>query len=156
MNRPAFLLVLASVVVTACHPAEPSRSSATLSSAAPLAYADLVGTWHFVYTEARRSAVEAALAASIPDPAALAAARKEAADEAAASEIELTRDARFLSRIDGKEILASPVVASATGDEHALELTSPTHGVSMRFELREPTMLVVHDPGKGELVYVRR
>lgn len=157
MNQPAFLfaVVLATAAVTACHSGEPARSSATLSSATPVSYADFVGTWHFVYTDGRRAAVEADLAAKITDAAALATAKKEAAEEAATSEIELTSDARFLSRIDGKEILASPVVAKATDDGHALDLTSPTHGVTMRVELRDASTLVMHDPRKGELVFRR-
>lgn len=156
MNRPLLATIVLAAAVTACHSPEPAHASATLSSAAPVTYADLVGTWHFVYTDARRATVEAQLAAKITDPARLAAAKQEAADEAAASEIELTKDSRFLSRIGGEEILASPVVAKATDDARSLDLGSPSHAMQARFTLRDAHTLVVHDPHKGELVFARR
>lgn len=156
MNRTLLAAVVLAATVTACHAAEPAHASATLSSAAPVTYADLVGTWHFVYTDARRAAVEAQLASKITDPAKLAAAKQEAADEAAASEIELTKDARFLSRIEGKEILAAAVVAKPTEDARSLDLSSPSQEMSARVTLRDASTLVVHDPRKGELVFSRR
>jgi len=159
MPRSGLLLafVLSTAAVTACRTSEPpAHASATLSSGAPVSYADVVGTWHFVYTDARRAAVEADLAANISDPATLAAAKRDAAYEANASEIELTEDARYLSRIDGKEILAAPVVSKPT-DDGRLELRSPTHEeMSIKVALRDRSTLVVTDPRKGELVFVRR
>jgi len=156
MTRSGLLLAFV-VLSTACRTSEPpAHASATLSSGAPVSYADVVGTWHFVYTDARRAAVEADLATQISDPTALAAAKRDAAYEADASEIELTQDARFLSRIEGKEILAEPIVSRPT-DDGRLELRSPTHEeMSVRVALRDATTLVVTDPRKGELVFVRR
>ena len=159
MLRTGLLLafVLSTAAVTACRTGEPpAHASTTLSSGAPVSYADVVGTWHFVYTDARRATVEADLAAKISDPTALAAAKKEAAEEAATSEIELTQDARFLSRVEGKEILATPIVSKPT-DDGRLELRSPTHQeMTVKVGLRDASTLVVSDPRKGELVFVRR
>ena len=159
MSRTRSFLTFAvlSTAAAACHHNEPpAHASVTLSSGAALSYADVVGVWHFVYTDARRAAVESELAAQISDPVALAAAKRDAAHEADASEIELTEDARFLSRIEGKEILAAPVVSRPT-DDGRLELRSPTHeGMSVRVALRDPSTLLVSDPRKGELVFVRR
>lgn len=160
MTRTACLLAfvfLSTTVVAACHGGgPPAHASATLSSGAPLSYADVVGTWQFVYTDARRAAVEAELTTKISDPIALAAAMRDAAYEADASEIELTQDARFLSRVEGKEILATPIISKAT-DVGGLELRSPTHEeMSVRVMLRDASTLVVTDPHKGELVFVRR
>ena len=160
MLRTGLLLAfaLSTAAVTGCHDGEPpAHASANLSSAAPVSYADVVGTWQFVYSDARRAAVEADLAKKISDPAALAAAKKEAAEEAAASEIELTREGRFLSRVEGKEILATAVVAKGTDDGRGLVLTSPTHAeMSMKVVLRDASTLIVSDPRKGELVFARR
>jgi hypothetical protein len=161
MSRTTLLLafVLSSASLAACSETQPPvPASARLSSAASgLSYADVVGTWHFVYSDARRAAVEADLAAKISDPGALATAKKEAEVEAAASEIELTSDYRFLSRIDGKEILAATVVAKATDDGRGLELSSPARKeMSLRLFLSDSNTLSVMDPRKGELAFVRR
>jgi hypothetical protein len=129
--------------------AAPSRGAATVKADATA----LVGTWHFVYDDVRRAAVEAELAAKITDPTELAAAKADAVAEAASSEIELTKDGLFLSRIDGQEIARAPYSAKGNG---VLDVTLHKGAETMttQVELRDGgNMIVVHDPKKGELFF---
>ena len=114
-------------------------AASTLIVGAP--YDELVGRWQFVYDDARRSAVESQLAAKISDPAELARAKREAEQEAAASEIELTSDRVYVSRIGDKELLRGPVDAAPPG---------------VTLTLRDHRTLVLHDPAKGDLIFTRR
>jgi hypothetical protein len=138
-------------------PAVTTSSSAAPAPGAPgaMAYADFIGTWHFVYTDARRAAVEADLATKIADPTKLAEAKKEAEAESAASEIELTADQHFLSRVQGEQHLDAAFTYQV-GADGTLEMTSPARPeLKMRMTLRDPHTLVVMDPQKGELVFSR-
>jgi hypothetical protein len=158
MTRTIFFSVALALALTACSsertPAATTASSATPAPGAP-GYADFVGTWHFVYTDARRAAVEADLATKITDPAKLAEAKKGAEAESAASEIELTTDQHFLSRVQGEQLLDAAFSYHVDGTG-TLELTSPMRpDLTMRMTLRDPHTLVVTDPRKGELVFSR-
>jgi hypothetical protein len=118
--------------------------------------AELVGTWRFVYTDERRHAVEAQLAAEIRDPAQLAAAGREAEEEATASEIEFTREGWFLSRIAGKEIARAPYNAVPAG--RATLRVSMSKGSEIRtteVDLTGAGEIVIHDPQKGALSFRR-
>jgi hypothetical protein len=149
----------AATTATTASPAIPAPTATTASVATPAAgapsYADFVGTWHFVYTDARRAAVEADLATKITDPVKLAEAKKGAEAESAASEIELTAGQHFLSRVQGEQLLDAAFTYQIDG-AGTLELTSPTRpDMKMHMTLRDPNTLVVMDPRKGELVFSR-
>jgi hypothetical protein len=157
MSRLA-LLVAASfslVSVAACHPASRPSAESTISSAtvAP-AYAALVGKWQFVYTDQRRAAVEAELTSKISDPKALADAKKEASEEADASEIEFTADNQFLSRIEGNVILRDTFSAKEGADGKSLDLSSG-RGSVMSVVIQDANTIALMDPKKGELVFRR-
>lgn len=135
---------------------EPTDAAVQAASARP---EQLVGRWSFVYAGERRRAVEADLATKITDPAALAAAQREAAEEAATSEIELTREGWFISRIAGQEIERMPYNAvpvdqatlrmsmSHGGEIHATEVDLATH--------EGAPAIVIRDPRKGPLTFRR-
>ena len=115
----------------------------------------LAGKWKFVYTDARRAAIEAQLAQKISDATALAEAKKEAADEAAASEIEFTADGTFKSRISGEVILEATY--NAVPNDHGLDVTMRVGGNNQSTSVDFPneTTIVIHDPNKGPLTFVK-
>jgi hypothetical protein len=121
---------------------------------------DVVGVWRFVYAGARKQDVEAELATKIADPEQLAAAKREAQQEADASEIEFTAEGWFLSRIAGKEIERMPFAAEKVADD-AVRLTMMKGGQTMTTEVEIGThggvrRIVIHDPRKGALTFDQR
>lgn len=137
------ILTLAGATTTACSQNAASLNKQELSvqkqSFPPRE--KLVGRWKFVYTPERRAMVEAELARKISDPSALAAAKREAEDEANVSAVEFTADGQYISWIGDKEhFRAGP------GDE-------PPPG--LRLVLRDADTIVMTVPEKGDLVFVR-
>lgn len=121
-------------------------------------YASLAGRWRFVYDDARRASVEAELAAKISDPAKLVAAKKEAEEEAAASEIEFT-DHVYVSRIGREELLREPFTDRVAADGKSLLLTPSSlmqrlHG-DIAVVFFDASTIVMKDPRKGDLVFRR-
>lgn len=126
---------------------------------------ELVGVWRFVYEGQRRLDVEAKLAGEIRDPAALAQAKREAEEEAEASEIEFTADGWFHSRIAGKEIARHTYTSERVADD-AVRLSTLNEG---RAKSTEVTLLggsgsgagakrriSIFDPQKGALVFEKK
>lgn len=156
------LAVVASFHAVACSSAgEPTASSSSASiSTVDDDYARMVGRWQFVYTDARRAAVEAELAAEISDPAKLAAAKKDAEQEASVSVIELTADREYRSFI-GDELIfhdrcarigrgAAPGSVECTPDLLVYRIIGGKP--SMRLDGDE---LVMTDPRRGDLRFRR-
>ena len=155
------LAVVASLQTVACS----SAGDSTVSSSASITsveddYSRMVGRWQFVYTDARRAAVESELAKEISDPTKLAAAKKDAEDEAAVSVIELTADREYRSFI-GDELIyhdrcarmtrgSSPGSVECTPDLLVLRILGGKP--SMRLDGDE---LVMTDPRRGELRFRR-
>jgi hypothetical protein len=115
----------------------------------------LWGTWRFVYTDARRADVEAKLAAEIQDAEKLWAAKREAEEESAASEIEFTREGWFLSRVEGKEIDRAPYNAVPMATQ-TLRLSTMRGGEVRSTEVDVMAdEITIRDPKKGALVFHR-
>jgi hypothetical protein len=134
----AACLALAAAACSQSGDANVASASAEVSG---VPYDKLVGQWQFVYDDARRGVVESKLATEIRDPAELARAKGEAAEEAAVSHIEFTKDRFYVSYIGDREILRGHVEDAPPG----LTLT-----------LRDDRTLVMHDPRKGDLIFSRR
>lgn len=118
-------------------------------------HASLVGTWQFVYTPERRAQIEAMLADKIADPVALETAKREAEQEAQASEVEFTADREYISRIGDKVIFTAKYEATATGAT-TLSLTQPGTDLEIRVDLGDDDSITMHDPKKGALRFVRK
>jgi hypothetical protein len=122
-------------------------------------YENLSGRWKFVYDEARRASVEAELATKFSDPAKLAAAKKEAEEEAEASEIEFTADRVYVSRIGSEEILRSGFTERPAADGQSLLLKSTSLLGRLKGEIAivffDANTIVMKDPRKGDLVFRR-
>jgi hypothetical protein len=121
---------------------------------------ELVGVWKFVYEGQRRADVEAKLAADITDPAALTAAKREAEEEAEASEIEFTADGWFYSRIGGKEIERHTYTTERVSDD-ALRLSTLDEGARRSTEVTligdaKVRRISIFDPKKGALVFQKK
>jgi hypothetical protein len=121
---------------------------------------ELVGVWKFVYEGQRRADVEAKLAAEIQDPAALAAAKREAEAEAAASEIEFTADGWFFSRIGSKEIARHTYTSERVSDD-AVRLSTLDEGARKSTEVTlledgKSRRISIFDPAKGALVFEKK
>jgi hypothetical protein len=115
----------------------------------------LVGTWRFVYTPERRAEIEAMLAEKVTDPAALETAKREAEEEASASEVEFTADREYISRIGDKVIFTAKYEAKATGAT-TLSLTQADSDLEIRVDLGDDDSITMHDPKKGALRFVRK
>ena len=154
--RLALVAALHAVACASTHDA--SQSSAVSAGTVDDDYAKMVGRWQFVYDDARRSAVEAELTKSISDPTQLAAAKKEAEDEAAASTIELAADHGYRSLIGDKVVFHDRCLRIARGaTPGAVECAAGTTQMidgkpSMRLEGDE---LVMTDPRRGDLRFRR-
>jgi hypothetical protein len=162
MITPALLfatLALASSFA-ACSSSEPPPDKDGVAASQAARGAELTGTWRFVYDGARRHDVEAKLAAEIADPQKLAAAKAEAEQEAAASEIEFTTDGWFLSRIAGKEIDRMPYTVERVAED-ALRLTMMKGGQARSTEVELGSSggarrIVIVDPQKGSLTFEQK
>ncbi len=123
-------------------------------------YAKMVGRWQFVYEGARREAVEAELAQKYTDPTALAAAKKEAEEEAAISTIELTADREYRSFIGDDVIFHERCGKMGRGSKPGSVACTPDV-LLMRIVGGKPEMrlegdeLVMTDPRKGDLRFRR-
>jgi hypothetical protein len=118
--------------------------------------ADLEGTWQFVYTDARRAAVEEKLAATIDDAAALDEAKAEAEAEARASEVEFTADHRYVSRVHGEVVMMAKFEAKALDDKRLLMRPVGAEGMPSIEVTVEGDRLVMQDPAKGPLEFARK
>lgn len=115
----------------------------------------LVGKYAFVYEDPRKQVVEAQLASTIADPVELARAKREAADEARKSEIELTADGWFVSRIDGREILRA-TYAAIPGEAGGFDVTVRVDGKNETTHVDVAgDRIVMNDARKGPLAFVR-
>lgn len=132
------LLALVLAVSACAQTSQPDKTDQAMLQ--PSEYGKLIGKWQFVYDDARRATVEADLAAKFSDAAELAKAKKEAADEAAISQIEFTVDRMYVSRIGSEEILRAKI-----------DMTPK----DVVLTLRDPDTLVMHDPRKGDLIFTR-
>ena len=157
-------LLFASVALaslsTACSSSEPPQNKDGAEAAQASRGAELTGTWRFVYDDARRRDVEAKLTAEISDPQKLAAAKREAEDEARVSEIEFTSEGWFLSRIDGKEIARMPYTVERVADD-AVRLTMMKDGQTRSTEVEltrsgAVRRIVIVDPQKGSLTFEQK
>jgi hypothetical protein len=156
MITPA--LLFATLALASSSEPPPDKDGVAASQAAR--GAELTGTWRFVYDGARRHDVEAKLAAEIADPQKLAAAKAEAEQEAAASEIEFTTDGWFLSRIAGKEIDRMPYTVERVAED-ALRLTMMKGGQARSTEVELGSSggarrIVIVDPQKGSLTFEQK
>jgi hypothetical protein len=156
LRLSAVVAIVAFVFVPACSQTSPAADTTAngtpVTVTGAMTYAELVGTWRFVYTDAHRVRLEALLASKISDPQRLEEAKKEAAAEARSSEIELTPDHRFVSRIYDKPVLEESFEIAG---ERPLKLVSPSHPDGVSALLRDANTLVLSDPKKGELVFTR-
>jgi hypothetical protein len=122
-------------------------------------YASLSGRWKFVYDDARKASVEAELAGKISDPAKLAEAKKEAQEEADASEIEFTADRVYVSRIGQEELLREGFTDRLAADGQSLLLTPTSLLHRLRGDIAivffDANTIVMKDPRKGDLVFRR-
>jgi hypothetical protein len=117
----------------------------------------IVGRYHFVYTDARRAAVEESIKKEAASPDEATKAIAEAEQEADASFIEFGSDGRFHSLVNGKEILTAPYAASpASGATLVLTMKGPG-GEEKRTTVRfsDADTIVIDDPRKGELTFRR-
>lgn len=167
MHRPrlvhgiALVALLASLSTVACGTtAESAGSTSAGVTSVDEDYAKMVGRWKFVYEGARRDAVEAELARKYDDPAALAAAKKEAEDEAASSTIELTSDREYRSYIGDEVVFHERCGKMSRGTKPGSIACTPD-ALLMRIIGGKPEMrlegdeLVMTDPRKGELRFRR-
>ena len=139
---------------------ETSGASASAVAAVDADYAKMVGRWQFVYDDARRASVEADLAKSISDPAKLEAAKKEAADEAAQSTIELTADREYRSYV-GSELIFHDRCSKLERGAADGQVTCTPDSIVSRVIGGKPAMrldgdeLLMTDPKKGDLRFRR-
>jgi hypothetical protein len=166
MSRPRIVVALAFVAALAAvacggTPETAESASAASTSSVDADYAKMVGRWQFVYEGARREAVEAELAAKLQDPAALAAAKKEAEDEAASSTIELTTEHEYRSFVGDEMIFHERCGKMGRGSKPGSVACTPDV-LLMRIVGGKPEMrldgdeLVMTDPRKGELRFRRK
>lgn len=157
----ALALVSSAALVTACGGSSESSSSSSSSlRSVDDDYAKMVGRWQFVYDDARRASVEADLAKKYSDPAELAAAKKDAEDEAASSTIELTADREYKSMIGTEVVLDDRCTKLERGPKAGSVSCTPDSWIH-RIVGGKPTMrldgdeLVMTDPRKGDLHFRR-
>lgn len=155
------LTLIASIHTVGCATASESTEASSASLAAVDAdYAKVVGKWQFVYDDSRRAAVEADLAKSIHDPQKLAAAKKDAEDEAASSTVELTADREYKSFIGDEMILHERCKTMGRGPTPGSVECTPD-ALLQRIIGGKPQMrldgdeLVMTDPRKGDLRFRR-
>ncbi|CAN5323701.1 hypothetical protein BH09MYX1_BH09MYX1_23690 [soil metagenome] len=161
MNKIVFgLVVVASLQAFGCASGTELTSSKANAISVDDEYAKMVGRWQFVYDDARRATVEAELTKEIADPSALAAAKKDAEAEAAASTIELTADREYRSFIGTDLVFHDRCAKLARGTTPGSIECTPDLLV-IRIASGKPMMrldgaeLVMTDPKRGDLHFRR-
>jgi hypothetical protein len=163
MNKNLSLgLVLTTLALGACtQETKTDDVGKVAASVGMMKYDNLIGSWKFVYDDARRASVEAQLAKEISDPQKLEAAKKEAEEEGDASAVEFTKDQTYISRIGKDEIFRDTFEVKPSDDGRALVTTSNSllHRMmraEIRIEFIDADTIAMKDPKKGDLIFRRQ
>jgi hypothetical protein len=120
----------------------------------PFRSVDLVGIWRFVVTEELEARIREGLSRKIADGAELAAALRDALEEAHASEIELFADGRFASRAGATEWYRVPF--PCTEEERTELVFDGPGGLPIRVVQEDDRTLRITKGSQDGLVFRRK